>query len=367
MNTASQTIVAEKENPPWDAVSVAPSPIPTMLSKEELRYLTWLGAETWTGRGEILEIGPWLGGSTHALAEGVRRSERGGPGVLTSVDSFIWKNFMGDRSGLKLADGESFLPQFQRNMETFGGIVTPLRARLPDEAAAGDPDAEDVRSTHFSDEELFRWPAERPIEILFVDGAKSYSGLRHLLIETAESLVPEQSFLIFQDYKFWGAYWVPLLVELLGDRVATAHVLRHNTVSFRVRAPLSRARMEDLPTFGALDWRRGLELLERAAGRMSALGDTPAAAIVRVAQVRFLAHKDRLDESLAAFRSAEESWPATAPDVNLERSRAWLERRLGRATPASFARRSRRLWGRLARPFARRRRGRGGDAPVAAG
>jgi hypothetical protein len=264
---------------------------------------------------------------------------------------------MGDRSGLALADGESFLPQFQKNMETFGGIVTPLRARLPDEMVAGDPDAEDVRSTQFADKELFRWPAGRPIEILFVDGAKSYSGLRHLLIETTESLVPEQSFLIFQDYKFWGTYWVPLLAELLGDRVAPAHVLRHNTVGFRVNAPLTRAEMEGLPSFDALDWRRGLELLESAAGRMRNLGDAPAAAIVCVAQVRFLAHKDRLDEALVAFRAAEQDWPPAAPDANLERCRAWLERRLGRAVPASWSRRSRRLWSRLAKPFTRLRRG----------
>jgi hypothetical protein len=356
MNARRFPIVAERQTTPWERVSIAPSPIPTMLSREELRYLTWLGAEAWTGQGEILEIGPWLGGSTHALAEGVRRSGRGRAGVLTSMDSFVWKNFMGDRSGLAPADGESFLPHFQKHMEGFGGIVAPQRARLPDEMVADDPDAEDIRSTQVTDEQLFHWPPVRPIEILFVDGAKSYSGLRHLLVETAGCLGPEHSLVIFQDYKFWGAYWVPLLVEMLGEWLSPAHVLRHNTVGFRVMTRASREQMEKLPSFDRLDWRRGLEDLANAAGRMKELGDAPAAAILLVAQVRFLAHKGRLDEAVAALRRAERAWPAAAADVNLERCRAWLQRRLGRDLSASWSRRTWRWWGRLTRPFKSRRR-----------
>ena len=324
-----------------------------MLSSEELAYLTWLGAAAWTGQGEVLEIGPWLGGSSYALARGLHGSPHTRPGALTCVDSFIWKNFMGDRSGLNLKDGDSFLPQFQKNLAEFGALVRTVKAQLPDEPIPGDPDA-DIRSTDVTEENLFHWSRDRTLEILFIDGAKSYSGLKHLLIETAETLVPGRSLLVFQDYKYWGAYWVPWRVELLGERLQVAHVLRHNTVSFLVTTPPDRTFLEKLPALESLDWQEGQGLLRQAAARMDGLGDAEAAAILRAALVRFLAHKGRLQESEQAFRSAEAQWPAMSPVHNLEKCRGWLQTRLGKPLPASWPQRTRRLTGALLRKFRKR-------------
>src|SRR4026209_1339620 len=125
MSTAKPPIVSTRDVAPWGSMKVGKSAVPTMLSEEELRYLTWLGAEAWTGRGAILEVGPWLGGSTRALAEGVRQRTHCRPGVLTSMDNFVWKSFMAQRSGLSLKEGESFLPYFQKNMADFGSLVVP--------------------------------------------------------------------------------------------------------------------------------------------------------------------------------------------------------------------------------------------------
>jgi hypothetical protein len=346
MNADKLPTVTTRDVTPWAGITLGKSAVPTMLSDEELRYLTWLGAEAWTGRGTILEIGPWLGGSTRALAEGVRRTAHARPGVLTSMDNFVWKSFMAKRSGLSLKEGESFLPYFQKNLAEFGGIVTPLQSYLPDEAVEGDPDADEIRSTQVSASDLFRWPAERPLELLFVDGAKSYHGLKYLLAETGDSLMPNLSLLIFQDYKYWGTYWVPLITELLETHLELVHVLRSNTVTFRLKIPLRRADVESLPALNALEWSRGLELLERAANRLERAGDPAGGAIVRVAQVRFLIHKGRRDDAQRVFRLAEQRWPGSAPDANFERCRRWLEGRLEYRLGPTWSRRIKRLWSR---------------------
>ena len=46
-----------------------------MLSPEECQYLYWLGRSAWTGQGDVVEIGPWLGGSTVCLAAGMREED----------------------------------------------------------------------------------------------------------------------------------------------------------------------------------------------------------------------------------------------------------------------------------------------------
>ena len=49
--------------------------IPCMITKAEKRYLYWLIAETYTGSGAIVELGPWLGASTTHLAVGLKASK----------------------------------------------------------------------------------------------------------------------------------------------------------------------------------------------------------------------------------------------------------------------------------------------------
>ena len=47
--------------------------IPAMLSDEEKQYLVWLTATAFEGWGAIVDLGCWLGSSSAALAEGLKR------------------------------------------------------------------------------------------------------------------------------------------------------------------------------------------------------------------------------------------------------------------------------------------------------
>jgi hypothetical protein len=344
----------DEEGSPWRSAPLGyPAHIPTMISVEERQYLWWLAASLWRDRGEIVEMGPWLGGSTACLAEGIRARAVPTTHRLHTVDNFVWRSFMSDRADLDLAPGDSFEEAFRTNVAPYRDVIVLQRSWLPDDVIPGDAWADDVRGdgTHG---ELFRWHGG-PIEIVFVDGAKSWSGLAHLLRELAPAL-SDDSLLVFQDYKYWGSYWVAMMSELLADALELVHVLPENTVAFRVTGALPVGRIASLP-----DARAGTGLLERAARRLGDHGDDVGACVVRLATVRFLAHCNDVDGAEAFLRRVSRERAASGAHRQVVAARDWLQafsgrpvrvrrERAGATRLRPLLRRSRRLRLRIQRP-----------------
>ena len=197
-----------------------PRAVPTMLADEEKRYLFWLGQHEWSGVGTVVEIGPWLGGSTVCLAAGMRASGHAVRGKLHAVDNFLWREFMATRAPLPLVPGDSFEPFFLRNMVGYTDLVVSHARALPDETIEGDADA---GATRFSAEKPVApfdgLPGGEAVEVLFIDGAKSWRGMRHLLLTLSGRLLPGKTLLVCQDFKYWGAYWVPMMMARLDARI----------------------------------------------------------------------------------------------------------------------------------------------------
>jgi Methyltransferase domain len=309
---------------PWLAGSFRyPEQIPTMISREERQYLWWLAATVWRDAGHIVEMGPWLGGSTACLAEGIRARAAAPTHRLFSVDNFVWRRFMSDRADLALEPGESFEEEFRKNIAPYGSLVAPQCAWLPDEVVPGDRWAEDVRGDGTRGD-LFRWQ-DGPVEIAFVDGAKSWTGLTHFLAELAPSLTAN-SLLVFQDYKYWGSYWVPMMCELLIEATELVQILPENTVTFRLTAPVAIERIGPLPNVDT-----GVGLLEQAAWRLDDHGDPLGATIVRLSAVRFLAHSGEIDASVRSLRHVSRGRGAALASAQILAVRDWLESFTGRS------------------------------------
>lgn len=347
---------------PWNDVAFGPVPVPTMITREEQRYLYWLPSTQWTGEGVVVEMGPWLGGSTLCLAAGIRDSAhaRRFSTPLHVIDDFVWREFMAGAGRPDLAPGASFEANFRENLREHEGLLAVHRGSLPDDPRPDDPDPHAVhdvaapaaRNVGASKGSLLRWTTPEPVEILFVDGAKSWEGMRHLLAEVGPHLLPGTSLLVCQDYKYQGAYWVPLVLELLSHRLELIHVLERNTVTFRLTAPLSAEDVRAVGSLAELDPERGVTLLEAAAARLRGGGDRLGvhedrlgAAILGAATARLLAHKGLSDAARRAFRDAERAWPlGDAGRAQLERARAWLEARLDEGLPPSARTRLRRAF-----------------------
>ena len=65
-----------------------------MVTREECRYLHWLTSSHWRGEGHVVEMGPWLGGSTISLAMGMIDNPRRDGWKLHVYDNFVWREFM---------------------------------------------------------------------------------------------------------------------------------------------------------------------------------------------------------------------------------------------------------------------------------
>jgi hypothetical protein len=345
--------------PPWrDEASPDLAGVPTMISAEERTYLHWLARCAWRDAGHVLEVGPWLGGSTLCLAAGMRARGAAARHRLHAVDNFLWRPFMEERAALGLRPGQSFEARFRANLAGYADLVTVHAASLPDEPIPDDPEAAAQRDGAGGERPLFAWDARERIEILFIDGAKSWRGMRHLLLAVGASLQPE-TLLVCQDFKYWGCYWVPMILGLLSDALEIAHVVRAgDTVSFRLRAPLAPAALAALPAdVLASDPEQALAALEWMRRTLRDAGDALGAHTLALSRVKFLAHRGDLDAACRAFERSQAGWPLFARPGQLERARRYLRATRGRAVPErhalALAARARRLFARLRRAKSR--------------
>lgn len=313
---------------PWRALGFElPNHIPTMITREEVQYLRWLTENLWDDSGHVVEMGPWLGGSTYCLASGMRARQASAQHRLHAFDSFEWRDFMAERAPLKLAAGASFEPNFRENLGEFSSLVVTHQAVLPDELLSTDASVAGYRQASVSADASLRWQ-DGPIQLLFVDGAKSWTGMRHLLTETAPSWIPGKTVVVCQDYKHWECYWVTALAERLARHLRPLHVIQRNTVAFVVESLPTPAELAALPIFADTVLADTLELVEGAAQRLAKLGDRGGADVVRLGKVPFLVHRGQPQLAEREFRARERAWLSLAHERSLVSCRQWLSERI---------------------------------------
>lgn len=188
--------------------------VPGMVTDSECRYLYWLTATQYTGRGAVVEVGTWLGRSTMHLAAGLR--DAGHPGALHCYDQYVWRGNHARAGSLPLKRGDDFMPHFERN-------VRPVYPGLRATKAAID---------------AIRWTGG-PIEILFLDAPKRLDTMSGALAAFAPALVPGTSRIVFQDFLHPPAFAIPAVVACVGGALEAEHVVASGTtVDFRVVEPL---------------------------------------------------------------------------------------------------------------------------------
>ncbi len=187
--------------------------VPGMIGPGESRYLYWLAASTWTGAGDIVELGSWLGRSAIHLAAGMRDS--GKNGTLWCFDRFEFEkreHRKNDEHRALLRDlknGADLRPIFRANVSPVHpvfAVKTPI--------------------------EKMRWHGA-PVEILFLDAPKQPSVLRHVLMQFGPALVPGTSFVASQDFGYPLAWCQALFFSRLSDCLDLVHTVGW-TAGFRV-------------------------------------------------------------------------------------------------------------------------------------
>lgn len=201
---------------PWKEITLAPAvnQIRSMLADDEKQYLTWLTSEKYEGWGAIVELGVWLGSSSAALAEGLRR--RGSKAKIQSFDRFVWEDYMSAAASVDLKQGDDFLPHYWREIGDYHSWIEARKIDLLEYSWTGGP-----------------------IEILFVDSAKNWDLTNAILKGFGPHLEPERSRVVLQDFRFPYAHCLPLIFDSRPDVWKQVEAIDDShTVTFMPLKPL---------------------------------------------------------------------------------------------------------------------------------
>lgn len=198
--------------------------VPTEATLGERMLLYKLFASAWSGAGLVVEIGPFLGGTTRAIACGMAQNPRRAPGaVLHTFDRF-------DCYYSAAQMRRTVQPMVEKNIFTAATADDLCRdlnfRRLFDAIHSPHPYAELVR---LHDSPLPDTPAElptaasfaciddgTPISALFVDGCKSWTSTYFALLTLLPRL-PAGAPVIFQDFGWYTCYWISAAAHALRD------------------------------------------------------------------------------------------------------------------------------------------------------
>lgn len=186
--------ILERRNP-WALEEPPRFETPRMLTDEECRYY-WYLSRFYSGCGECVELGPWIGYSTRLLVEALRRNSRFSGRRLRVFDDFVWRSeWMTpaiEDSGLAAPSNHgSFRHLFEAQISGLEGLVEVNEGKLSD----------------FDGNEALapiRWTGE-PIELLVVDCGRSLAVNEAWWRAFSGSFLPDRTLIVMQDWQCFKA------------------------------------------------------------------------------------------------------------------------------------------------------------------
>lgn len=181
----------------------------------------------YTGVGQIVDLGVWLGSTVIPFAQGMMENHR--PAVkkrkIHAYDRFIYESWMdsclpsGEHVG-RYRPGDNFVAEFLERTKTWDRLIEARPADLTQVAWDGGP-----------------------IEVLFVDAMKSWDLANAIFRNYFPHVIPG-GWVFHQDFAHHSTPWIHLIMHRLRDRFEfVRHVAGSGTVIFRLVQPI---REEDV-------------------------------------------------------------------------------------------------------------------------
>jgi hypothetical protein len=193
-----QTFVMDA-NAPWLAATVAPVEAPSMISDEEAQYYEYIGA-LYEGRGAAIELGPWLGRSTHHIVRGLRKSSHFRSKKLYVFDDFVWRASWMDRhvpEHLKLPNHADFRPRFESFVRPIQSDLVVSVGRISDALNKDTKLGDYAGNEHLP---RIAWDGQ-PIEIMYIDCGRTAHVNEGWFEVFSSSFVPDLTLLLMQDWR----------------------------------------------------------------------------------------------------------------------------------------------------------------------
>ena len=187
----SETLKVSVAEPdaPWSSTRVEAVNIPGMITNEEAKYYAWLG-RFYSGAGEAIEIGPWLGRSTFFIAKSLIANPRFKGRRLNVYDDFVWRTAWMDEY-VEPRDRQPNHADFRALFERYTSSISPHlhveRRRL---------------SLNDGNDQVpeFTWSGE-PVEVVYLDVGRSFAVNEHWYWILRPSFIPDRTIIVMQDWR----------------------------------------------------------------------------------------------------------------------------------------------------------------------
>jgi len=195
--------------------------IPTMLTPEEKKMLVWLTQFYYTGEGEIVDLGSFLGGSTIHLSHGLSKNK---------LDVKEKRVHAYDRFKLDKHHIEKWLTKNKINY-TSSDVFPLVKEMLKDYNKYINFNQGD-----FTNSNSF----QKPIEILFIDISKTWELSDVIVKNFFSQLIPGKSIVIQQDMLYVNCPWVHAVMFRLKDYFKLISYTEQNSVIFLNTAKIGK-------------------------------------------------------------------------------------------------------------------------------
>jgi hypothetical protein len=224
--------------------------VPSETTPGERRLLFNFFQEEWDGKGSAVEIGPFLGGTTRAIAWGMQRNPARIDGALLhtydrfdcyysaeklrqTIEPMVRSGTFTPQQADDLCRGADFKRLFEaiHAAESYGPLVrlhdSPM-PDLPEEIAASTA--------------LDNLKAEGELSAVFIDGCKSWASTQYAMA----FLLPRtrvDSSIIFQDWGWYTCFWISSFTYALRDYLELEEYV-DATYRFRLKRALTAEQVK---------------------------------------------------------------------------------------------------------------------------
>ena len=183
--------------------------------------------------GNIIELGPFLGGTKRAIAKGIEDDQSSKQKRLITIDKFSDYYSLNEFTQFRLDIDKKFIKNndvefieifkaFHKN-HSYNKYIKTISAKIPDSP-----------SEKF-DYGLFK---DLKISTIFIDGCKSWYSTRSFCSELLDLSKPGTYFL-FQDYGRFTCFWIPYFTAIIQDYLELVHV-EDSTYAFKLIKNISK-------------------------------------------------------------------------------------------------------------------------------
>lgn len=218
-----------------------------MIGPEERRAFYWLARNCLSGSGCVVDAGAFLGASTYCFAAGAHDAGAKNYRDATLVQAYDYFEVIDEYVGAAIEQdfrpisaGDSYLDIFEQQVSRYRHLITAHRGDFLSQ----------------------RWNT-KPIDILFVDIAKTQALNSHVIEEFFPSLVPDHSILVHQDYHHCWHPYIHISMEFLDDEFDLVDgLVQYQSRIWRLTKPIPEEKLQRLSRYDLLPAER-LFLLDR--------------------------------------------------------------------------------------------------------